>query len=120
METDMAYSLFHSSRSRRSRNGALHNLETGIEDQIEALREELAELTHVLGKTSRHQGEKLRSQASASYEDILGRSEDLLRELQQSYLRGASEVRSTVRRHPLATVGAAAAFGLLVAMLARR
>ncbi len=116
----MAYSLFHSSRSRRSRNGALHNLETGIEDQIEALREELAELTHVLGKTSRHQGEKLRSQASASYEDILGRSEDLLRELQQSYLRGASEVRSTVRRHPLATVGAAAAFGLLVAMLARR
>jgi ElaB/YqjD/DUF883 family membrane-anchored ribosome-binding protein len=120
METDMAYSLFHSSRSRRSRNGALHNLETGIEDQIEALREELAELTHVLGKTSRHQGEKLRSQASASYEDILGRSEDLLRELQQSYLRGASEVRGTVRRHPLATVGAAAAFGLLVAMLARR
>ncbi|MFC5757691.1 DUF883 family protein [Rhizobium sp. GCM10022189] len=116
----MAYSLFHSSRSRRSRNGALHNLETGIEEQIEALREELAELTHVLGKTSRHQGEKLRSQASASYEDILGRSEDLLRELQQSYLRGASEVRSTVRRHPLATVGAAAAFGLLVAMLARR
>ncbi|GAA3096937.1 hypothetical protein GCM10010520_48290 [Rhizobium viscosum] len=114
----MAYSFFQSSRSRR--NGPLHKLETSIEDQIEALREELAELTHVLGKTSRHQGEKLRSQASASYEDILGRSEDLLRELQQSYLRGASEVRSTVRRHPLATVGAAAAFGLLVAMLARR
>ncbi len=114
----MAYSFFQSSRSRR--NGTLHNLETSIEDQIEALREELAELTHVLGKTSRHQGEKLRSQASARYEDVLGRSEDLLNELQQSYLRGASEVRSTVRRHPLATVGAAAAFGLLIAMLARR
>jgi ElaB/YqjD/DUF883 family membrane-anchored ribosome-binding protein len=118
METIMAYSFFQSSRSRR--NGALHNLEATVEDQIEALREELAELTHVLGKTSRHQGEKLRSQASASYEDILGRSEDLLKELQESYLRGAGEVRNTVRRHPLATVGAAAAFGLLVAMLARR
>jgi len=114
----MAYSFFQSSRSRR--NGALHNLETSIEDQIEALREELAELTHVLGKTSRHRGETLRSQASASYEDILGRSEDLLNELQQRYLRSAGEVRNTVRRHPLATVGAAAAFGLLVAMLARR
>lgn len=114
----MAYSFFQSSRNRR--NGTLNNLEASIEDQIEALREELAELTQVLGKTSRRQGEKLRSQASASYEDILGRSEDLLNELQQSYLRGASEVRNTVRRHPLATVGAAAAFGLLVAMLARR
>ncbi len=114
----MAYSLFQSSRSRR--NGALHNLEASIEDQIETLREELAELTQVLGKTSRRQGEKLRSQASTSYEDILGRSEDLLNELQQNYLRGASEVRATVRRHPLATVGAAAAFGLVIAMLARR
>ncbi|MBB3654996.1 ElaB/YqjD/DUF883 family membrane-anchored ribosome-binding protein [Rhizobium sp. BK650] len=113
----MAYSLFQSSRRR---NGALRNLETSIEDQIEALREELAELTHVLGKTSRHQGEKLRSQASASYEDILGRGEDLLKELQQSYMRSAGEVRNTVRRHPLATVGAAAAFGLLLAMFARR
>lgn len=114
----MAYSFFQSSRSRR--NGALHNLETSIEDQIEALRDELAELTHVLGKTSRHRGETLRSQAAASYEDILGRSEDLLSELQQRYLRGADEMRNTVRRHPLATVGAAAAFGLLVAVLARR
>lgn len=114
----MAYSLFQSSRSRR--NGALHNLEASIEDQIEALREEIAELTHVLGKTSRRQSEKLRSQASAGYEDILGRSEDMLNELQQRYLRSAGEMRNTVRRHPLATIGAAAAFGLLVAMLARR
>ncbi|MBB3589867.1 ElaB/YqjD/DUF883 family membrane-anchored ribosome-binding protein [Rhizobium sp. BK529] len=114
----MAYSLFPSSRSRR--NGALQNLEASIEDQIETLREEIAELTHVLGKTSRRQGEKLRSQASASYEDILGRSEDLLNELQQRYLRSAGEMRKTVRRHPLATIGAAAAFGVLVAMLARR
>jgi len=40
--------------------------------------------------------------------------------LQESYLRGANEVRNTVRRHPIATIGAAAALGLVLALLARR
>lgn len=116
----MASSIFQTSRTRRQANGALHNLEASIEDQIESLRDELASLTQMLGKTSRRQGEKIANQASAGYEDLLGRSEDLLRELQDSYLRGAGEVRNTVRKHPLATVGAAAAFGLVIAFLARR
>ena len=73
-----------------------------------------------VGKSSRHQGEKIRSQAGAGYEELLGRSEDLLRELQHGYERGATEMRDTVRKHPLATIGAAAAFGLAIAFLARR
>ena len=52
----MSYSIFQSGRSRR--NGTFHNLESGIEEQIEALRGELAELTRLVGKSSRHQGEK--------------------------------------------------------------
>jgi ElaB/YqjD/DUF883 family membrane-anchored ribosome-binding protein len=118
METAMTYSLFQSSRSRR--NGTFHNLESGIEEQIEALRDELAELTRLVSKSSRHQGDKIRGQASAGYEELLGRSEDLLRELQQGYERGATEMRATVRKHPLATIGAAAAVGLAIAFLARR
>lgn len=114
----MSYSIFQSARSRR--NGTFHNLEAGLEEQIEALRDELAELTRLVGKGSRHQSEKIRSQASAGYDELLGRSEDLLRELQEGYQRGASEMRNTVRKHPLATIGAAAAFGLVIAFLARR
>ncbi|ARO25335.1 DUF883 domain-containing protein [Rhizobium sp. S9] len=114
----MSYSIFQSGRSRR--NGTFHHLESGIEEQIEALRDELAELTRLVGKNSRHQSEKLRSQASAGFEELLDRSEDLLRELQHGYERGATEMRETVRNHPLATIGAAAALGLAIAFLARR
>lgn len=114
----MSYSIFQSTRSRR--NGTFQNLEAGLEDQIEALRDELTELTRLVGKGSRRQGEKIRSQANAGYDELLGRSEDLLRELQEGYQRGAGEVRDTVRKHPLATIGAAAAFGLVIAFLARR
>jgi ElaB/YqjD/DUF883 family membrane-anchored ribosome-binding protein len=116
----MAPSILQSVRGRRNGGGTLHNIEATVEDQIDALRDEIAELTKLLGKSSRRQSEKVRSQATAGYDDLIARSEDLLRELQDGYLRGASEVRDTVRKHPMATIGAAAAFGLVLALIARR
>nr|WP_132564392.1 DUF883 family protein [Rhizobium sullae] len=116
----MMASILPSIRGRRHGNGTLHDIESTIEDQIESLRDEIATLTKVVAKNSRRRGEKLRYQAAAGYDELLGRSEDLLHDLQESYLRGASEVRHTVRRHPIATIGAAAAFGLVLALLARR
>lgn len=112
----MATSILNTIRGRR--NGSLQDLETSIEDQIENLREEVAALTKAISKSAASQ--KIRSQAQAGYEDLVNRSEDLLQELQDSYLRGARELRQTVRRHPAATIGAAAAFGVLLALLARR
>jgi ElaB/YqjD/DUF883 family membrane-anchored ribosome-binding protein len=116
----VASSFLQSARSRRNGSGALQDIESTIEDQIASLRDEIAALTRVAGKSSRRQGEKVREQAAAGYDELMGRSEDLLRELQDGYLRGADEVRDTVRKHPIATVGAAAAFGLVLALLARR
>ncbi|WP_420882121.1 DUF883 family protein [Rhizobium gallicum] len=113
-------SILPSIRGRRHGNGTLHDIESTIEDQIESLRDEIATLTKLVTKNSRRRGEKLRYQAGAGYDELLGRSEDLLHDLQESYLRGANEVRHTVRRHPIATIGAAAAFGLVLALLARR
>ncbi|WP_454850603.1 DUF883 family protein [Rhizobium binxianense] len=113
-------SIFQSARSRRHSNGALRDLESNVEDQIEALRDELAELTRLIGKGSRHGSERIRHQAAAGYDELLDRSEELLHELQEGYRRGAKEMRATVRRHPLATVGAAAALGLVIALFARR
>jgi ElaB/YqjD/DUF883 family membrane-anchored ribosome-binding protein len=119
MEKIVASSLLHPIRSRRN-GGTLHNIESTIEEQIESLREEIAALTKIAGKQSRKSSDRMRYHAAASYDDLLSRSEDLMHELQESYLRGANEVRNTVRRHPIATIGAAAALGLVLALLARR
>ncbi|MBW9117812.1 DUF883 family protein [Rhizobium cauense] len=120
MEKIVASSLLHPIRSRRNGSGTLHNIESTIEEQIESLREEIAALTKIAGKQSRKSGDRLRYQAAAGYDELLSRSDDLIHELQEGYLRGANEVRNTVRRHPVATIGAAAAFGLVLALLARR
>ncbi len=114
----MATSLLHPLRGKR--NGTLQDVETSIEEQIEQLRDEIASLTKLVGKSGARQGEKIHHQAEAGVEDLMGRGEDLLRELQDGYARGAREVRATVRRHPAATIGAAAAFGIVLALLARR
>ncbi|QFY60936.1 DUF883 family protein [Rhizobium grahamii] len=116
----MAHSFLHSARNRRNGSAALHSIEATVEEQIESLRDEIAALTQALGKNSRRQSDKIRYQAAAGYDELIGRSEDLLRDLQDGYLRGANEVKNTVRKHPVATIGAAAAFGLVLALLARR
>jgi ElaB/YqjD/DUF883 family membrane-anchored ribosome-binding protein len=113
-------SFLQSGRHRRNGSAALHNIESSIEDQIASLQDEISSLTKMIGKGSRKQSEKLSAQAASGYDELMARSEDLLRDLQDGYLRGATEVRDTVRKHPVATIGAAAAFGLVVALLARR
>jgi ElaB/YqjD/DUF883 family membrane-anchored ribosome-binding protein len=113
MESIMA-SIFHSVRGR---NGTLHDIESSIEDQIESLRDEIAALTKLVSKSSRRYGDRSRYQAAAGYDELIARGEDLLRDLQENYLRGA---RDTVRSHPVAAIGAAAAVALVLAFLARR
>ena len=116
----MASSILQSVRGSRKSNGTLHSIESTVEDQIERLRDEIDALTKLAAKSSRRHSEKVRHQAAAGYDELIGRGEDLLRDLQDGYLRGANEVRHTVRKHPVATIGAAAAFGLVLALLARR
>ncbi len=70
----MATSLLSSVRSKR--NGALHDIEATVEDQIDTLREEIAALTKMIAKSKTTK--TVRSQASAGYEDLVARSEDLL------------------------------------------
>lgn len=114
----MANSLLHSLRGKR--NGTFSDIEDSIEDQVESLRSEIASLTKLISKNGASQGKKLRAQAETGYEDLLGRSEELMQQLQDGYARSAREVRATVRAHPAATIGTVAAVGLLIALLARR
>ena len=110
----MANSLFTSVRGKRD------SIESTIEDQIEQLKSELATLTDRLRDKGAEQGKWAKKRAESGLEDLMASGEDILQELRDVYQRSGAEVRSTVRRHPLATIGAAAAVGILLALVARR
>jgi ElaB/YqjD/DUF883 family membrane-anchored ribosome-binding protein len=114
----MATSLLQSIRGKR--NSAFEDIEATIEDQVENLRDEIAALTKLISKNSATQTKKFRSQAENGYEDLITRGEDVLKQLQDGYSRGTTELRATVRRNPTAAIGTAAAIGLVIALLARR
>ncbi|HEY0120775.1 MAG TPA: hypothetical protein VGC14_03250 [Rhizobium sp.] len=116
----MATSILHSAKAKRNGSSSLHDMETSIEEQIAHLRDEIAAFAKIVGKNSARQGETMRARAETGLEDLTARGEDLLRELQHSYAKGSREVRRTVRQHPVATIGAATAFGLAIALLLSR
>lgn len=115
----MAPSILQSMRGSK-RNGTLEHVGATLDEQVEALREELASLAELIREKGQKQGKYVRKQAEAGIEDLLSSSEDVLQEMRDLYARGGDEVRKTVQRHPFATIGAAAAVGVLFALLARR
>lgn len=114
----MASSILQSVRGKRDE--ALDSIGSTVEDQVSQLRAELSSLTELIRGKGAAQGKKARAQAEAGLDELLSSSEDILQELRDAYLRGGAEVRRTVRQHPVATIGAAAAFGVVLALLARR
>lgn len=110
----MAPSILQSVRAGRN------SIEETLEDQVEALKSELASLSRTLRERGRDQSRRTRRQAEAGVDDLIQSGEEILGELRGLYGRSQAQVRSTVRQHPLATIGAAAALGLFVALLARR
>ncbi|NLS15413.1 DUF883 family protein [Rhizobium sp. P40RR-XXII] len=115
----MATSILHSVRGKRN-GSSLQDVEASIEQQIESLREEVAAFAKLVSDNSAKQSRKLRASAESGFDDLTVRGEELLRDLQRGYARGSREMRRTVRQHPVATIGAAAAFGLAVALLLSR
>lgn len=106
------------SRSRISKVG------DALEDQLEALRDELAALSSTLGRRVPAEARGLSREASRGFDHLVASGEDLYRLLRRAYRSNGApltrDVTRTVRRHPLATLGAAAATAVLVAWLVRR
>lgn len=129
----MAPGLFSGAKKR---NGSL--LDAPIEDQISEIRDDIASLAKLLSqrgidaskdvrsrayeasKDVRGRAHDARDQAEAGLQDLLENGEALFAELRSRYSITEKQVRQTVRQHPVATLGAAAALGLLVAALIRR
>lgn len=131
----MASGLFSGSGTKK-RNGSL--LEGSVEDQINELRDEISALAKILSqrgadaskdmraraaeasKDVRSKAHDAREHAEAGLHDLISQGETLLAELRGQYAVTEKQVRRTVREHPVATLGAAAAIGLLIAALIRR
>ncbi|MCZ4091843.1 DUF883 family protein [Sinorhizobium psoraleae] len=120
----MATGLFSSS-STRKRNGG-HG-ESPIEDQLHEIREDIAALVGLLserGAAVSHDAKAkamgARDRAEADLENLLASGEQLLSDLRDRYSGTEREIRRAVREHPIATLGAAAAIGLIAAALLRR
>lgn len=129
----MATGLFSGAKKR---NGSL--LDAPIEDQISEIRDEIASLAKLLSQRGADASKDVRARASeaskdvreraydardsaeAGLQDLLENGEALFAELRSRYSVTEKQVRQTVRQHPVATLGAAAALGLLVAALIRR
>lgn len=115
----MAPSFFQSAR-HAARSGTLDRFENSLEDQVAALKDELESLSHQLARRGEKEGKRLRRQAESGIDDLSEASEAILDELRDLYGRSSRQVRHTLRDHPVATIGAAAAIGFLLALAARR
>jgi hypothetical protein len=79
MEKTYGFSFLQSVRSRRNGSDTLHDIESTIEEQIASLQDEIASLTKLDRQGLTPSGRKNTHQAAAGYDELLGRSEDLLR-----------------------------------------
>ncbi|OAP43361.1 hypothetical protein AU381_27310 [Sinorhizobium glycinis] len=120
----MATGLFSGSSTRKRNGGAV---DASIEDQLDDIREDIAQLVALIADrgvaASRETKSKVRStrkQAESDLQDLLESGEQMLSDLRSRYADTEREVRRAVREHPVATLGAAAAIGLIAAALLRR
>lgn len=120
----MSMGLFNGS-SRRSRSRGLFG--GSVDHQLSDIRDDIAHLASVIAKrgdkASRNvsaRAHDLRGQAESGLGDLMGTAEHLVADLRHRYGDTGREVSRTVRRHPVATLSAVAAVGLIAAALLRR
>ena len=118
----MATGLFSGARKR---NGGASD--ATIEEQLHEIREDIAKLVTLIadrGASASHDAKAkargAREQAEADLQDLLAGGEQMLSDLRSRYADTEREVRRAMREHPLATLGTAAAIGLIAAALLRR
>ncbi|MBD8556574.1 DUF883 domain-containing protein [Rhizobium sp. CFBP 8762] len=120
----MATGFFSQLEKKAKRNGLI---DSSVEHQISQLRGDISKLAKALSARGsdassevQSRAKSVRNQAESGLHDLWANSEDILSDLRSRYSDTERQVRHTVREHPLATLGAAAAVGLVIAALLRR
>lgn len=120
----MATGLFSSSSTKKHNGGSG---EASIQDQLDEIRDDVGKLVALLAdrglaasEEARTKARGARARAEADLEDLLASGEQMLSELRSRYADTERQLRTVVREHPVATLGTAAAIGLIAAALLRR
>ncbi|NCO20752.1 MAG: DUF883 domain-containing protein [Rhodobacterales bacterium] len=91
-----------------------------LSEQLEALKADIATLTHTIGDIGRSKGEEvagtLRGQAEAARDAGAAQIADVQRQL----VSGAHDAEDYVRRNPATALGIAAGVGVLVGLISAR
>lgn len=118
----------------RGKDRTVSETAESIEDQIAELREQISALAKAVARdvsegaddargrfsAFRRRAEDARDDAAADLDELIATGEEILAELSGKYRDAGREVRRTVREHPLATLGAAALAGFVIAAILRR
>lgn len=91
-----------------------------LEAQIERIKSDIAELSSTLSTIGRRRLRDAKSDADRRVADMTGAGEQMLDDLRLQVTALEKDLRRTVHDRPLQTLGLAAAFGFLCAMMMRR
>jgi len=91
-----------------------------IESQIARIREDIAELTKVVGSFGSAKANEYTGRAEKVRDDLAQTSQHALESVREEMASVESDVRGYIREKPLQTVGIAAAAGFLLAFLSQR
>ena len=127
----MATALF--SRNGKGRRVVREEAET-VEAQLAQLRDDIASLAKIVSRDAssgvetvkgrvrgvRGKAARIQGDAESHMHDLIAAGEEALSDLGERYRQSGREVRRTVRKHPVATLGTALAAGFVLAALLRR
>jgi len=91
-----------------------------LQHELEALKQDIANLGATLGEFTRAKGENLKSAAKEQAQHLRSKGEESIAHAQKSAAQAYHHAEDSVRENPAAAVGIAAAIGFMVGLLAGR
>lgn len=107
--------------ARAETNGSKSDPSTAeLQHQLDALRQDIANLGTALGEYGRAQGQHLKSAATDQAQFLRAKGEEGVARAQKSATDAYQNAENSVRENPAAAVGIAAALGFVVGLVAGR
>lgn len=107
--------------ARTATNGGKSEPTTAdLQAELEALKQDIANLGATLGEYGRARGEDLKSAAKDQAQFLRAKGEESVAHAQKMTTNAYHQAEDSVRENPAAAVGIAAAVGFMVGLLAGR
>lgn len=106
--------------NKSSETQAGKTTEADIQAQIDQLRDDIAELTKMIGTLGNQKAAEARSKAERLKEEAIKSGQEAYDRAREEALSFEEDVEDHIRSRPLQSILMAAGFGFLVALLTRR